>query len=157
MPPTISTQGERWLALVFPFEPALRAALSQSPSIQAVPGRSESALDELLCDTYARILTAASEADFMPACLRTFALNIAREVAGIAAEGGPDTEAAELARLAAVVKTLPAVTRQVFTLRKVYECSHDEIATRLQLSVEAVQAHLITAVEACSRALYRSS
>jgi hypothetical protein len=148
-------RGERWLSQVFEFEPALRTALSKSPRIESAPGHSESILDELLSETYARILTAASEADFMPPCLKSFALKIAREVAGLPPDEDVERrEEAELAALARVARALPDTTRQVFTLRKVYACSQEEIATRLKLSAAEVERHLIQAAIACTKGLF---
>ncbi len=157
-------RGERWLTQVFEFEPLLRAelarasaaaaALAKTPYVESKAAPSESALDELLCDTYARILTAASEADFMPPCLKSFALKVAREVAGVPdPDGAVQSAAAELERLASIVRGLPEVTRRVFTLRKVYECPQEEIATRLKLPLVEVEMHLIAGAKACSRAL----
>ncbi len=91
----------------------------------------------------------------MPPCLKSYALTIAREVAGLPPdEEVADRESAELHRLALVAKHLPTVTRQVFTLRKVYECSPDDIASRLRLSPSQVEAHLIAAARACTKGLF---
>jgi hypothetical protein len=57
-----------------------------------------------------------------------------------------DREADLIARVAG----WPATMRQVFTLRKVYGQSPDEIARTLNLSASAVEQHLIAAVLACA-------
>ena len=164
--------GERWLTLVFQFEPELRAELARalrgrrdgsvpsedlkdvgSPVEGTANAVAQRLIDEQLLDTYARILTAASDETFMPPCLRTFALGVAREVAGLPPEASSATLPDYLTPLLRIVSTLPALTRRVFTLRKVYEYSADEIATRLGLSAEEVDAHLIQAAQACSRHL----
>ena len=147
------TRGERWLALVFPFEPLLRSALSKSPRIESVRDNRESIVDELLCDTYARILTLASEPDFTPVCLKTFAVQTAREVAGEVPEPDPAT-VDDLAPILKIVNTLPVMTRRVFTLRKVYALPFSEIAAHLQLSVAEVETHLIDAALACTKGLF---
>jgi DNA-directed RNA polymerase specialized sigma24 family protein len=58
----------------------------------------------------------------------------------------------ERRRLQAVVDQLPADTRRVFTLRKVYDLSVPDIAARLGLSVHEVEEHLVAAVLAFARA-----
>ena len=58
----------------------------------------------------------------------------------------------ELARVAKLARSLPAVCRRVFTLRKVYGYSGKEIATRLGIPDEAVEELLIQAARVCAQA-----
>jgi Sigma-70, region 4 len=73
------------------------------------------------------------------------------------ADPANEVDSHDLTRLTAGVATLPAVTRQVFTLRKVYGLRAAEIAHALELSDAAVEQHLITAARACARALFDPS
>ncbi|MEJ1961533.1 MAG: sigma factor-like helix-turn-helix DNA-binding protein [Gammaproteobacteria bacterium] len=59
--------------------------------------------------------------------------------------------APELASVARLVRALPAVCRKVFTLRKVYGYSGREIAIRLGIPDEAVEALLIQAARVCAQ------
>ena len=53
---------------------------------------------------------------------------------------------ARLNELIRLVALLPDETRQVFTLRKVYQLGHREIATRMGISESRVAACLVNAV-----------
>jgi RNA polymerase sigma-70 factor (ECF subfamily) len=57
----------------------------------------------------------------------------------------------ELARVAKLARSLPAVCRRAFTLRKVYGYSGKEIATRLGIPDEAVEELLIQAAQVCAQ------
>lgn len=61
----------------------------------------------------------------------------------------------ELQALADAIAELPAQCRRVFTLRKVYSLSPDEIAVRLGLSVSTVEKHLVKGLRYCSDKLGR--
>jgi RNA polymerase sigma-70 factor (ECF subfamily) len=61
----------------------------------------------------------------------------------------------ELRALADAIAELPAQCRRVFTLRKVYSLSPDEIAVRLGLSVSTVEKHLVKGLRYCSDKLGR--
>ena len=63
-----------------------------------------------------------------------------------------DANTPELARVARLARSLPAVCRRVFTLRKVYGYSGKEIATRLGIPDEAVEELLIQAARVCAQA-----
>jgi RNA polymerase sigma-70 factor (ECF subfamily) len=148
--------GEHLLVKALEFESALRAQVSRD-------GRDPAAAEEMLQETYARILVAGDDPSFRVSCVRTFALGVLRDVMGDAetelpaATGGGSheieaaSESEELARLATALGSLPRRTRQVFTLRKVYECSHSEIARRLGIPEEAVKAHLAHAAKECAQ------
>ena len=64
----------------------------------------------------------------------------------------PPADRGEIARLCALTARLPADTRRVVTLRKVYELSVPDIAARLGLSAHDVEQHLVAAVLAFARA-----
>jgi RNA polymerase sigma-70 factor (ECF subfamily) len=61
----------------------------------------------------------------------------------------------ELRALADAISELPPQCRRVFTLRKVYSLSPDEIAVRLGLSVSTVEKHLVKGLRYCSEKLGR--
>jgi RNA polymerase sigma-70 factor (ECF subfamily) len=61
----------------------------------------------------------------------------------------------ELRALADAIAELPAQCRRVFTLRKVYSLSPEEIAVRLGLSVSTVEKHLVKGLRYCSDKLGR--
>ncbi|WP_304277548.1 RNA polymerase sigma factor [Caulobacter segnis] len=61
----------------------------------------------------------------------------------------------ELRALAEAIAELPTQCRRVFTLRKVYSLSPDEIADRLGLSVSTVEKHLVKGLRYCSEKLGR--
>jgi DNA-directed RNA polymerase specialized sigma24 family protein len=68
------------------------------------------------------------------------------------AQQNPFANAPELACVAELVRGLPAVCRQVFTLRKVYGYTGKEIASRLGIPEHAVEEHLIQAARRCAQA-----
>ena len=140
--------------------------------------RDPAATEDLLHDTFARIIAAESWREIdSPA---GFAIRTARNVvydglrrqqvvsiefvADVGAFGLVDEQADpeetlvardELRRLRAIVEALPAQQRRVFTLRKVYGMSPQAIAEKLGLSVSTVEKHLVKAVRACAEALAR--
>jgi len=140
--------------------------------------RDAAAAEDLLHDTFARIIAADSWREIdSPA---GFAIRTARNVvydalrrqkvvaiefvADVGAFGLADDAADpeqtlvardELKRLRAIVEALPTQQRRVFTLRKVYALAPAEIAERLGLSVSTVEKHLVKAVRACAEALAR--
>lgn len=59
----------------------------------------------------------------------------------------------ELELLRAAVAQLPRKSRQVFTLRKVHDLSHKEIAARLKISEHTVEQHLRKAARRCTEML----
>lgn len=72
----------------------------------------------------------------------------------------PDAEAVligreELQSLARLVATLPPQCQRVFTLRKIYDLSPNQIAARLGISVSTMEKHLVKAVRICSEGLAR--
>ena len=140
--------------------------------------RDPAATEDLLHDTFARIIAAESWREIdSPA---GFAIRTARNVvydglrrqqvvsiefvADVGAFGLVDEQADpeetlvardELRRLRAIVEALPAQQRRVFTLRKVYGMSPQAIAEKLGLSVSTVEKHLVKAVRTCAEALAR--
>ena len=61
----------------------------------------------------------------------------------------------ELRALAEAIAELPTQCRRVFTLRKIYSLSPDEIAVRMGLSVSTVEKHLVKGLRYCSERLGR--
>jgi RNA polymerase sigma-70 factor (ECF subfamily) len=61
----------------------------------------------------------------------------------------------ELRLLADAISELPTQCRRVFTLRKVYSLSPEEIAVRMGLSVSTVEKHLVKGLRYCSEKLGR--
>jgi RNA polymerase sigma-70 factor (ECF subfamily) len=136
-------------------------------------------VEELLQETYARLLTAGSSDEPEVRSVRAFALTIARNVAFdwmrhrqvVPIELVADMEAMEvldegdqidaivnshqeLALLVRTVQELPERCRQVFTLRKVYGYSQKEIAARMNITENTVEQQLIKAARHCAQALF---
>jgi RNA polymerase sigma-70 factor (ECF subfamily) len=170
--PIVAKNEERYLLQALQFEGVLRACLYRYT-------HNNSDVEELLQDTYARLLTAGGSKDPEVRSVRAFALTIARNVAfdwlrhkqvvpielvadmgalDILDEGEQVEEIVnshqELAMLVDAIQTLPDRCRQVFTLRKVYGYSQKEIAARLNISENTVEQHLTKAARRCAQALF---
>jgi len=168
----LSKNEERYLLRALEFENVLRACLYRYT-------RNSSDVEELLQETYARLLVAAASDDPEVRSVRGFALTVARNVAFdwlrhrqvVPIELVADIEALEildeneqveetvnhhqeLAMLVKAIQELPERCRQVFTLRKVYGYSQKEIAARLGISENTVEQHLTRAARLCARALF---
>lgn len=164
--------GERYLLEALESEGVLRAYLFRFV-------RNPADVDELLQETYARLLVASPADGTEVRSVRAFALTIARNVAldwlrhrdvvpmelvsDLAALDVLDEKAQveeivnshqELALLAEVVGELPKRYRQVFTLRRVYGLSQREIAQDLGISETTVEQLLARAVRRCAAALF---
>lgn len=163
---------ERYLLQALEFESVLRACLYRYT-------RNVADVEELLQDTYARLLTAGASGQPEVRSVRSFALAIARNVAFdwlrrrqiVPIELVADMEAMdvmdeseqidtiinshqELGQLVMAVQDLPERCRQVFTLRKVYGYSQKEIAARMNISEHTVEQQLMKAVRHCARVLF---
>ena len=160
------------LHLALQFEGVLRASLFRYT-------RNTDDVDELLQETYARLLQADAGNPQMCAT-QAYCLTVARNVAldwlsrhrVVPIDLVADTELEvldevqeiegivnpdqELALLAGVVANLPSRCRQVFTLRKVYGYTQKEIAERLQITENTVAQHLIQAARRCAEVLFDS-
>jgi RNA polymerase sigma factor (sigma-70 family) len=168
----VAKNEERYLLQALELEGVLRACLYRYT-------RNNSDVEELLQETYARLLTAGCRDEPEVRSVRGFALTIARNVAFdwlrhrhiVPIEVVADMEALdgldesehldeivnghqELALLVSAVQDLPDRCRQVFTLRKVYGYSQREIANRLQISENTVEQHLTKAARRCAEALF---
>jgi len=171
----VAKNEERYLLQAFEFEGVLRAYLYRYT-------RDNSEVEELLQETYARLLSAGCRDEPEVRSVRAFALAIARNAAfdwlrrqdlvpieviadretlDVVDESEPIDEIVsghrELARLVSEVQDLPEGCRQVFTLRKVYGYSQKEIASRLQIPENQVEQHLTRAATRCSQALFRQA
>jgi RNA polymerase sigma-70 factor (ECF subfamily) len=168
----VSKSDERYLLQALEFEGVLRACLYRYT-------RNNADVEELLQETYARLLTAAASDDPEVRSVRAFSLTIARNVAfdwlrhkqvvpielvadmgalEVLDEGEQVEEIVnshqELAMLVGAIQSLPDRCRQVFTLRKVYGYSQKEIASRLSISENTVEQHLTKAARRCAQALF---
>jgi RNA polymerase sigma-70 factor (ECF subfamily) len=163
---------ERYLVQALEFESVLRACLYRY-------ARNTADVEELLQETYARLLTAGSSSEPEVRSVRAFSLTVARNVAFdwlrhkqvVPIELVADMEAMdilderdqidaivnshqELMMLVKAVQQLPERCRQVFTLRKVYGYSQKEIAARMNISENTVEQQLIKAARHCAQALF---
>jgi RNA polymerase sigma factor (sigma-70 family) len=168
----VGSAGDRYLLEALESEGLLRAYLFRYV-------RNPSDVDELLQETYARLLVANPPGGGEVRSVRALALTIARNVAldwlrhrdvvpmdlvsDLASLDVLDEKAQveeivnshqELALLAQVVAELPKRSRQVFTLRRVYGLSQREIAGRLGISEKTVEQLLVRAVRRCAAALF---
>lgn len=163
--------GDRYLLEALESEGVLRAYLFRFV-------RNPADVDELLQETYAKLLT-ANPSDGEVRSVRALALTIARNVAldwirhrdvvpmelvsDLASLDVLDEKAQvdeivnshqELKLMSAVVADLPKRIRQAFTLRRVYGLSQREIAERMRISEKTVEQLLVRAVRRCANALY---
>jgi RNA polymerase sigma factor (sigma-70 family) len=141
--------------------------------------RNPADVDELLQETYARLLTAARAPGTQVRSVRALALAIARNVAldwlrhrdvvpmdlvadlaclDVLDESAQVDEIVnahqELTLLADCVAELPERCRQAFTLRRVYGLSQREIAERLRTTEGTVEQLLARAVRRCADHLF---
>jgi RNA polymerase sigma factor (sigma-70 family) len=167
----VGNAGDRYLLEALESEGLLRAYLFRYVNNPAD-------VDELLQETYARLLVATAGDDEVRS-VRALALTIARNVAldwlrhrdvvpmelvsDLASLDVLDEKAQvdeivnahqELALLSAVVAELPKRCRQVFTLRRVYGLTQREIAAHLGISETTVEQLLARAVRRCAEGLF---
>jgi RNA polymerase sigma factor (sigma-70 family) len=168
----VAKNEERYLLQALEFESVLRASLYRY-------ARNGADVQELLQETYARLLTAGAADEPEIRSVRAFALTVARNVAFdwlrhqqiVPIELVADMEAMdvldegdqieaivnshqELAMLVTAVQDLPDRCRQVFTLRKVYGYSQKEIAARMNITENTVEQQLVKAARHCAQALF---
>jgi RNA polymerase sigma factor (sigma-70 family) len=164
MPP--HTDHARWFSEeVQPHEPALRAYLrGRFPSLHDV--------DDLVQESYARILrareigTAKLSRAYLFVTARNLALDAVRHANVVPMESLAEVDessvvevrpdAAEIAScdqeleiLAEAIATLPKRCREIFVLRRFRELSHREIALRLGIAENTVNAQLVIAMLRC--------
>ena len=163
---------ERYFNEVLECESVLRACLFRYT-------RNVADVDELLQETYARLLVPRPSDRPELQSVRAFALGVARNLAldwlrhqkVIQLDLVADIESLnvldernqveeivnahqELALLSAVINELPAKCREVFVQRKVYGHSQKEISARLGISENTVEQHLVKAARRCAQALF---
>jgi len=169
----LGKHDERYLLQALEHEGMLRACLFRFTHNRAD-------VDDLLQETYARLLIAGASTETAEVrSIRAFALTVARNVALdwlrhrsiVPIEAVADLESMdvldegeqveeivnthqELARLSDAVAALPERCRQVFTLRKIYGFSQQEIAERLGISENTIEVHLQRAARRCAQALF---
>ena len=171
-PRDVAKAEERYLVQALEFESVLRACLYRY-------ARNTSDVEELLQETYAKLLAAGASGEPEVRSVRAFSLTVARNVAFdwlrhkqvVPIELVADMEAMdilderdqidaivnshqELMMLVKAVQELPERCRQVFTLRKVYGYSQKEIAARMNISENTVEQQLIKAARHCAQALF---
>jgi RNA polymerase sigma factor (sigma-70 family) len=168
----LGNPGDRYLLEALKSEGVLRACLFRFV-------RNPADVDELLQETYARLLGADLGGGAEVRSVRALALTIARNVAldwlrhrdvvpmelvsDLARLDVLDEKAQveeivnshqELALLAEAVAELPKRSRQAFTLRRVYGLSQREIAEQLGISEKTVEQLLSRAVRRCAEVLF---
>lgn len=158
MPPP-DPEIARWFANdVEPHEGALRAYLRRE-----FPAHPD--IDDLVQETYARLLRARDQKPlrapraFLFATARNAALDFFRRRRAVAIDGTAEIERLpiledrpgvpetvchdqELRLLAEAIESLPPRCREVIILRKIHGLSHREIAGRLQISENTVNAQV---------------
>ncbi len=165
MSPPDSELDQWFAAHVQPHEQMLRAWLRSR-------FKTEDDLDDVVQETYLRLLRARERGEFVSpksflfAVARNLALDRFRHRAVVPTEslvendalpvleegrGTPETVAhnQELELLTEAIQSLPDRCRQIFTLRKVYGLSQEQIATQLGISENTVSAQLTLGVKKC--------
>ena len=174
MPLTLDTARTLWLAEhVLPLEPGLRSWLRRRmPHLQDV--------DDVIQETYA-ILAGLADVSHVRQP-RAYVFQVAQSVVlqqlrraqvvpieamaeidqlGLSdAEDCPERRASshqELARVQALIESLPDICRQAFVLRRVEGCTQRVIARRMQISENTVEKHIGKALRLLMEALGRES
>ncbi len=155
---------------VLPLEPMLRASASHF----CRGGASE--IDDLVHETYVKLISFSGWRDienlqaYSLKMLRNEALRVMRRQKVVSIDLIADIESLncvddralvhrtvsardELRLLAKLIGQLPPQCRRVFTLCKVYGLSHEEIASRLRLSVFTVDKHVSKGLRICAEGL----
>ncbi len=165
-------KADRYLLKALEYEGVLRACLYRIT-------RNASDVDELLQETYARLLTLGASEQPEPRSIRAFALTVARNVAlgwlrrrqivpmasmadlaelETLDEGEQVDEIInthqELMLLRAAVARLSTRCREVFTLRRVYGLSQKEVARELGIAEHTVERHLGRALHQLAQVLF---
>lgn len=166
MPPAGSEEGRWFEANVLPHEALLRAWLQNRFGASVV-------VSDVIQEAYLRVCAARRKGPvnapkaFLFATARNLALNAARsaKVRGEHLTGQPDLAAVldddpgvgetvaryeELEILTKAIQALPERCRQIFTLRKVYGMSQQDIGRKLNLSVRTVNAQLAIGINRCA-------
>lgn len=167
----MSRTADEYVREILQLEGALRAFLHRFAPKPAD-------LDDLIQETYSRLLGVPQEQRDGVRNLQAFALTAGRHVAIdwirrkriVTLQLAEDMEALPLAqeenslddivsthqqlmRIAEAVGSLPERCREVFTLRRVYGWSQKEIAGRLGISDKTVEQHLVHGMRHCARLL----
>jgi RNA polymerase sigma factor (sigma-70 family) len=176
-PLTLLPQTQASLAMPRADDTYIREILSLEPLLRAYLHRfapKHNDLDDLLQETYARLLALPVESRMGVKSTQAFALTTARNIAvdwtrrrrSVPFDLVEDLDAIpvsqdvssveqivnahqELLNLARSVAKLPDRCAEVFTLRKLYGFTHQEIAKYFGISVSTVEQHLVKAVKRC--------
>lgn len=155
----IDAEKTRWfMTHILPHEDALRGWLTRGPSVGL-------AVDDVIQEAYAILAALEGVADIRHP--RAYLFQVARSVIahhvrrsrvvsiqavedldsfGVADEGATPEQRTidrdELRQLAQAIATMPAQTREAFTLRRVHGLPQREIASRMRLSENTVEKHI---------------
>jgi RNA polymerase sigma-70 factor (ECF subfamily) len=164
-------EQRRWFQQqILPLEPALLAYARH------LARRTPMDAEDLVHDVFARAISTPAwreienPAAFAKRVLHNLAIDALRRRRIVAIDAVADLEALgtaddapgpeatilardELQRLQAIVANLPDQCRKVFTLRKIYHRTNEEIAVQLGLSVSTVEKHLAKALRLCAEQL----
>lgn len=166
------SQRHRFLKPAFQYEGQIRACLLRHT-------RDRSIVNDLLQETWIRLLLAGQSETQYPASIQAYALQVAKHIAldwlrrrkivpillvenydtlAVLGDGSPQPDQIvngrqELERLVHIAGTMPPRQRHVFTLKKVYELSQEEIAIRLGIKENTVESHLRKAAQWLARKL----
>lgn len=169
------SQRYRFLKPALQYEGQIRACLLRLT-------RDSSIVTDLLQETWIRLLMAGESETQVPVSIQAYALQVAKNIArdwlrrrkivpillledydalSVVGDASPQPDQIvngrqELERLVQIASTMPAKQRHVFTLKKVYELTQEEIAIRLRISENTVETHLRKAAQWLERKLAAS-
>jgi RNA polymerase sigma factor (sigma-70 family) len=168
----VVSEGDSYLIRALDHENVIRACLFRIT-------RNVSDVEELLQETYARLLVAGATAAGQPRSMRSFALAVARNVAidwlrqkravpmeaiadvaelDVLDEGEQLEEIVnthqELMLLREAIARMPSRCREVFTLRRIYGLPQKRVAAELGIAEHTVERHLGRALQLLTQVLF---